>query len=58
MHDNQMKELVTSNVEDQQRSVPAEQANKVQKRWDLPSKSAGRYQAIMVQPTHPRRKMG
>jgi hypothetical protein len=61
LHDNLMKELVTSHVEDQQRSVPRRrpsQANGVHKRWDLTSKSAGRYQASMVQTTHPRRNMG
>jgi hypothetical protein len=60
LHDNQMKELVASHVEDQQRSVQAE-TNAV--KWDPPemglmSKSARWYQAIMVQPTLPKLNMG
>jgi len=60
LHDNQMKELVASHVEDQQRSVQAE-TNAV--KWDPPemglmSKSARWYQAIMVQPTLLRLSMG
>jgi hypothetical protein len=60
LHNNQTKELVTSQVKDQQWSVPAGTgAGKWgPQKWDLTSKSAGRYQAIMVQPTHPGRNTG
>ncbi len=60
LHDNQMKELVASHMEDQQRSVQAENGagSWGPPKWDPTSKSARWYQAIMVQPTHPRRNMG
>jgi hypothetical protein len=54
-----MKELVTSHVEDQQQSVPAEtDAGKWGPQKMGPNKQVSRrYQAIMVQPTHPQRNM-
>jgi hypothetical protein len=60
IHDSQMKELVTSHVEDQQRSVPVEtDTGKWGPQKMGPDKQVSRtHQAIMVQLTHPRRKMG
>ncbi len=60
LHDNRMKELMASHMEDQQRSVQVETNTG---KWDPPemgltSKSARWYQAIIVQPPLPRLSMG